>query len=252
VELGSSTDGAGPLAGLLADANDNLFGATCLSSASSNTNTYGTVFKLTRPAASATNWTESIIANLSGPSFDGGCPQGGLIADKKGNLYGTTVIDGVNDCGTVFELFYPGSGGRWTGRAIYTFPQDGNLSCGLGGYPTANLIIDQSGNLYGTTSGGGAYAFCDEEICPGTVFKLSPPAIKGQPWNLSILWSFGGTLTDGVTPFGNVIMDSRGNLYGTTAGGGVNAYGTAFELTPPATSGGNWDRISSLEFYRCS
>src|SRR5208282_5317816 len=105
------------------------------------------------------------------------------------------------------------------------------------GLPYAGLFMDASGNLYGTTAGGGAWG-------KGTAFELSPPSAAGGGWTESILWDFGNG-TDGVGPYAGLIMDNGGNLYGTTKCGGTYGYsvphcpGTVFELMPPATSGGN-------------
>jgi uncharacterized repeat protein (TIGR03803 family) len=146
---------------------------------------------------------------------DGGIPDNGLILDSKGNLYGTTVIGGNAGGGTVFELT-PNSNGSWTEQVLYSF----NTFFGDGGEPYSNLIFDNNGNLYGTTAAGGANS-------GGTVFKLSPGA--NNTWTETVLYSF-GPLPDGGTPYAGVTLDASGNLYGTTADGGLNHFGTVFEL----------------------
>ena len=107
-----------------------------------------------------------------------------------------------------------------------------------GSFPHSTLIRDASGNLYGTTSNGGLNS-------QGTVFELSPPATTGGAWTETILWNFdnSGGNVDGDDPWtwgSGLVMDSQGNLYGTTQAGGTYSEGIAFELSPPATSGGTW------------
>jgi uncharacterized repeat protein (TIGR03803 family) len=104
---------------------------------------------------------------------------------------------------------------------LYVFPQSGET----GDYPTGNLCRDKSGSLYGTTILGGAYN-------QGTVFRLSPPGPEQTNWNFSVLYHFQG-LKDGGSPFGGVVMDANGTLYGTAYSGGVNNEGVVFKLTPP-------------------
>src|SRR5208282_5099480 len=95
-----------------------------------------------------------------------------------------------------------------------------------GGAPLGGLISDTAGNLYGTTFSGGT----NDLLPDGTVFELTPPSTSGGGWTESILWSFGVTATDGRYPFGGLISDSAGNLYGTTQQGGVHNVGTVFKL----------------------
>src|SRR5208283_1256849 len=220
--FGNGTDGSLPFAGLLEDGSGNLFGTTYGGGA----NGRGTVFELTTPTTSAGNWTETILWNF-GSGADGTFPDAGLIRDKNGNLYGTTVQGGTNNFGTVFKLTPPTtSGGSWTQAILWSFDlTDGDL-------PEAGLIRDTSGNLYGTTYSGGSTGL-------GTAFKLRPPTTVGGNWSEEILWNFGKG-ADGQQPLAGLIMDANRNLYGTTYGGGTNSSGTVFELTPPATRGENW------------
>jgi uncharacterized repeat protein (TIGR03803 family) len=159
---------------------------------------------------------------------DGRYPRSGLISDASGTLYGTTTGGGIG-YGAVFALIPPAlSGGAWTENVLYSF---GSSNGNDGNYPQAGLIADASGALYGTTQIGGANNY-------GTVFKLTPPAVSGGPWIEAVLYSFGWT--DGAYPFGALISDASGALYGTTEIGGTSGWGTAFKLTPPAVPGGNW------------
>jgi uncharacterized repeat protein (TIGR03803 family) len=150
---------------------------------------------------------------------DGYYPTAGLIQDSSGNLYGATEFGGinyggVNGFGTVFEV---DGAGNYT--VLYSFCYVGE-ACTDGAYPGASLIQDSAGNLYGTTSGGGANRY------GGTVFKVD--SAGGE----TVLYSFcsASGCTDGWDPVAPLIQDASGNLYGTTIGGGANNGGTAFEL----------------------
>src|SRR5208337_2813918 len=117
-------------------------------------------------------------------------------------------------------------GGGWTEKVLYSFKFTGMD----GTYPNPGLIFDAAGNLYGTTSYGGAYGSY------GTVFELTPT--KGGGWTEQVLHSFNYDGTDGADPFAGLIFDAAGNLYGTTQSGGTYGPGTVFELTP--MQGGGW------------
>lgn len=178
----------------------------------------------------------------NGPD-DGGQPLGKLVSDGAGNLYGTTKGGGSNGDGTVFELS-PTLGGQWTESILYNFcSQPG---CSDGASPAAGLILDQSGNLYGTTLQGGLVQGC----CFGTVFELSPPAAPGGTWTEGVLYAFRGSgFGDGCYPEGRVIFDSAGNLYGTTSqcgAGSGGAGGTVFELLP--SGDGTWEELVLYSF----
>jgi uncharacterized repeat protein (TIGR03803 family) len=159
--------------------------------------------------------TEQVLYSFNGTTGRG--PSGGLIFDKAGNLYGATSEGGAHGLGVVFELT-PASGGGWTETVIHSFNgSDGNL-------PTAPLVFDQEGNLYGTTSRGGT----DN----GTVFELTPSA--DGSWSESVLHRFTGG-DDGAFPLPGLAIDPAGNLYGTTYMGGRYNVGVAFELLPTSS-----------------
>jgi uncharacterized repeat protein (TIGR03803 family) len=171
--------------------------------------------------------TETVLFNFGAPHSGIG-PQGPLVFDAAGNLYGTTESGGTFGWGTVFKLA-PSAVGGWTQTEIHTF-----TGAKDGGAPYAGLTIDAAGNLYGTTVGGGDLG-CTEGGC-GTVFELSPNS-SGK-WTETVLYAFKGT--DGAAPQATVVFDALGNLYGTTnAGGqrGAQGYGTVFRLAP---SSGGW------------
>ena len=208
-------DGANPYAGLVRDYQGNLYGTTVAGGSGA-----GTVFKLAPPANRETTWTESVIHSFRG-GRDGAAPYADLILDAAGNLYGTTSGGGIGQYGygIVFMLSPPNPGKvTWTESAIYRFTGKN----GDGAYPYARLVLDGQGNLYGTTQNGGARA--------GTVFKLSPPIGNG-PWIETVLYSF-ASLPNGAYPFAGVILDNKGNLYGTTSLGGRYGVGVVFEIMP--------------------
>ena len=220
----TGSDGTLPYSGLISDASGALYGTTAYGGLYSE----GTVFKLTPPAKPGGAWTETVLHNFTAGN-DGAIPYAGLIADASGAVYGAAYYGGTYGAGTVFKLT-PTRNGNWTFSVIYAFAAGTND----GSNPNAALISDAAGALYGTTvSGGGPYN-------NGTVFKLSPPSTPGGAWTETILYSFGGG-NDGVNPYGGLIFDESGALYGTTYFGGGSYYaGTVFKLTPPSTSGGAW------------
>ena len=215
------TNGESPEGSLLVDASGNLFGTT---NTGGSMNGGGNVFELS-PVADG-GWTERVIHNfdrLAG-STDGFNPEGSLIPDGKGNLYGTTSKGGLYPAvsgGTVFELS-PAVNGTWTEKVVYSF----GPSVADGYHPTGTLVFDAQGNLYGTTVSGGAYN--DDGVYEsGTVFELSPMA--GGGWTKKILHDFGAA-GDGFEPLSGLAIDSSGTLYGTTASGGTYSGGTVYEL----------------------
>ena len=190
----------------------------------------GVVFRLARGEDG--KWHETVLHDFAGS--DGWFPNGSLVADKAGNLYGTTVYGGPNGCsglgcGVAFEL-ERGTGGKWTYTILhYFFQQQGD-----GLQPYAGMIFDMLGNLYGTTSGGGNLSACADEGGCGVVFELSPYG-KGT-WTETIVYAFDGK--DGVGPMAPVIFDSSGDLCGTTQYGGANKSGTVFRLA--SGENGQW------------
>ena len=215
-----------PVAGVISDAAGNLYGTTFYGGAYGN----GMVFELT---PSTSGWKQTILHSFGYDGSDGFWATGGLVFDASGNLYGTTEFGGnggcssvIGGCGTVFELSPTGSG-EWIETILYNFQ-------GSDGFEVhAGLIIDAAGNLYGTTASGGVYN-------QGAVFELSPSAAG---WTEKTLHSFTGG-GDGGIPYGSLLRDALGNLYGMTwEGGGPSSVcpygcGTVFELSPTAT--GKW------------
>ncbi len=200
-------DGASPLSGPLLDQAGNLYGTTSAGGA----NGYGTLYQL---KASASGWTENVIASFQGDGSDGLTPSAGVIFDSAGHLYGATVSGGSGGGGTVFELSTL-SGGGWNLSTLYSL-----AGPALGG-PFRSLVRDSAGNLYGTTSGDGANQW-------GSVFKLTR---SENGWIYTSLHDF-TSAADGGTPYGGLAFDSKGNLYGTASAGGTYGEGVVFEITP--------------------
>ena len=232
-----------PSPSLLAGANNTLYGTT----GSGGPLGYGTVYSLAPPANRGAPWIATTLYNFNGASHVLQ-PNGGLIADSSGTLYGTAAQGdapcpmppfNTNLCGGIFSLSPPSTpGGAWTERRLYSFSNVGTD----GYFPNGPLLLGKNGVLYGTTQGGGGITAQD---CPqgcGVVYSLTPPASSGGAWTEQILYRFTGKL-DGTVPLGPLIADKSGRLFGTCSGGGDNNVifgGTAFELTPPATPGGPW------------
>jgi uncharacterized repeat protein (TIGR03803 family) len=207
------SDGGLPLADLVMDSSGNLYGTVPFPN-------NGLVYQLT-PNGSG-GWTQNIIYSFTG-GVDGFYPKASVTLDRQGNLYGTCLYGGVgggNGNGAVFELS-PGAGGVWTLTRYYDFTGGAD-----GSAPTANVILDSAGNVYGTASAGGEGY--------GTVFKLTP---SGNTWTEQTLHTFTNGV-DGNYPYSGMIMDIGGNLYGTTVVGGATGNGVVFKLHH--TAGGSW------------
>jgi uncharacterized repeat protein (TIGR03803 family) len=264
-----SVTGINPLNGLIVDSAGNFYGTAVNAAAGSP----GTIFEL---SPSGGGWTEQVLYTYEpsgggltidatgnifstgndsvfelSPNGSGGWnqtsiytfidkrggpypPSGTLVLDKTGSIYGITPLGGAKDYGTVFKLSRK-KNGKWIAKVLHGFengPVDGSFPNGI--------VLDTSGNIFGTTRYGGngngngkcrRRMFCD----PGTVFELVPPPGKGK-YTEKILLSFNGT--DGANPYATVTLDSAGNLYGTTwyggmgYDGGTTGYGVVFEVTP--------------------
>lgn len=259
-------DGAGPyFSGVTLDGQGNLYGTTCCgglgpSDSPFNGANLGTVWELSPTGAS---WRESVLYSFDSLSAGNAFPVGSLIMDSAGNFYGTALNnDGGPDA--VFELSMSRSG--WTEQVIYSFRGDGNNGLamdsngnifgstistvfelspnGSGGWTptvvynfnkdvvvTGSPVFDSAGNLYVATFQGGAYR-------NGSVVKLSPKKKGG--WRFEPLYAFSGCPSNYAGPVAGVVVDSLGNVYGTTPYGGngcssrgMLGYGTVFELVAP-------------------
>ena len=213
------TNGAGPYAGLFADAAGDLFGTTANGGAQS----LGTVFEIAKTASGYS--TPIVLASFNGT--DGATPYAGLIADAAGNLFGTTGSGGAYNYGVVFEITKTASGYASTPTVLVSF--DGPD----GATPYAGLIADAAGNLFGTTHSGGASYSGAPYYGYGTVFEIAktPSGYAGTP---TVLDNF--SFVDGGNLFAGLTADAAGNLFGTTWDGAFvppgyyNNAGSVFEL----------------------
>ena len=197
-------DGIDPLGALIFDRTGALYGETY----------DGAVFRLKPPAGHGV-WTLDVIYRAGSVAS-----AGALLAAKPGVLYGTSSLGGGANEGTIFQLTPPSKPGQpWGAVTLYEFAGGTD-----GEYPLNGLVTDRSGNLYGTTQGGGMFD-------AGTVFRLTPPAIPGDPWTKTTLYVFEGG-RDGAGPGAGVIFGPRGALLGTTEAGGNSDNGTVFAVAP--------------------
>jgi uncharacterized repeat protein (TIGR03803 family) len=233
---GSSTN---PSAGLVADANGNLYGVTGLEQPNC-TQHCGSVFEL---SPSATGWSFNLLYEFKGGG-DGVDPQGPLAFDIAGNLYGTTTYGGGScpfqkqGCGTVFELS-PNSNGSWSESVLHRFKQTSD-----GAAPVTGVILDASGNVYGTTEFAGLVNTISPNGC-GTVYELTP---TDASWTFTVLHTLvAATGCSG----GMLAFDTTGNLYVAAGTGGTannhcgNGCGLIFKLTPGTT---NWTESVLYKF----
>lgn len=200
----SVNDGANPYGGLTQDSSGVLYGTTKVGGVFQHA---GVVYQLRN---SSSGWLETVIHNFNGT--DGFEPLGAVAVDASGNVFGTTNHGGQGGGGggKAFEVSPSGSG--WDFALLYQFS-------GISG-PAGDLIMDNSGALYGTTLTDGAFGF-------GSVFKLT---YSGADWTMTTLHDFTGA--DGASPHGSMVFDSNGNLYGTAAAGGPHNLGVVWEIAP--------------------
>ncbi len=197
------SDGAGPVSALILDSSGNLYGTTSSGGTGTCSGGCGTIYTITSKG------TEKVLYSFQGGT-DGWDPQGNLVADGNGNLYGVTR-EGGDNFGTVFELKSGGSE-----AVLYTFTDRND-----GAFPVGGLVRNKKGDLFGTTTWDPVYG-------SGTVFKLTATG-QEKP-----LYTFTGR-NDGGMPEAGLIKDGAGNLYGTTFWDGLNRDGVAFKVAPDGT-----------------
>ena len=229
------TDGQLPIGDLVFDKQGNLYGATQYGGGygSCNPSFYqhcGTVFKLSPPKTKGGKWTEKVLHGFKG-GMDGANPNGGLVFDGTGAIYGTAYsgggtsncyADGIVGCGTVFQLKPPtANGGAWIENTLHRFQggkQDTNT-------PMAGLTRDKNGNLYGTTAGGQNSGGDD-----GAVYRLSRLTNGQARWVETLIRRL--SVGDGVSPMAELTFDAIGKLFCTASAGGASGGGTIFRLEP--------------------
>jgi uncharacterized repeat protein (TIGR03803 family) len=217
----SANGGIEPYAKLILDGGGNLYGVTSTGGKPTATNPYpaGTVFEMS-PASGKSGWAETVLYTFAGGT-DGSEPAGALLADSKGDLFGTTYLGGSEGDGTVFELVKPKPGKKWKEKILFNFTGTN------GNQPFAGLVADGAGDLFGVTTSGGQFN-------QGAVFEL-----KAKTYAETVLYSFAGP--EGNTPNGALVIDGAGNLFGTASSSSVSPYaGSVFELSPPAAGGSYW------------
>ena len=243
-----SIDGAAPMAGMVFGPDSSLYGTTSTGGLA-DCNGYtghnlgcGVVFNLKPPPTFCRtvlcSWDETVLQSFD--NSDGAFPgYGNLTFDARGNIYGTTMYGGARSggncdygspCGTVYELMRSGS--SWTESVLYSF--DGGAD---GGEPQSGVILDQSGNLYGTTYRGGQYG-------EGVAYQLASPS-----WTENILYSAWNSLC-GITIYGGLVSDTSGNLYGTSNNCGANGQGFVYEVSPSSGFSWNYSEIYSFAPYQ--
>jgi uncharacterized repeat protein (TIGR03803 family) len=211
-------DGAEPYKGVTLDSRGNLYGTAVTGGIGGCEGGCGVVYKLTHAHGS---WSQSVIYSFTGGS-DGSGPGSPVVFDKQGNLFGTTPTGGAKGSGTIYEL-KPRKVGAWKLQVVHTFTGGNDGAGGSAG----RLLFDNSGNIYGVATSGGAYG-------SGTAFQLS--SVQQGKWKLKTLYAFKGQ-PDAGFPYGGLTLDSAGNLYGTTYYDGKNDIGAVYELSPV---GGKW------------
>ncbi len=171
----------------------------------------GTAYHLTPAPSVFASWNETVIHNFV--ISEGWYPQGDLAFDAAGNLYGTAAVGGPLNNGLVYQLAR--SEDNWAYTVLHSFQGSPD-----GEAPSAGVVLDASGNIYGITQQGGIGV-------GGTIYQLSQ---SGSTWTEQTVYSF--TYSSGCVPVGGLIIDSSGNLYGTTTACGANGAGTVFKFIP--------------------
>src|SRR5437867_1604128 len=214
----SGADGGEPYKGVTLDREGNLYGTAVSGGSGSCEGGCGVVYKLTN---SGETWTQTVIHAFTGGD-DGSGPGARVALDAQGNVYGMTPTGGAFGLGTIYQL-HPGANGNYSFKVIHSFTGGTDGSSG-----SAGKMVLRNGHLYGAATTGGAFA-------SGTVFELRPT--QTGEWDFKVLYSFRGQ-PDGVFPYGALLFDRSGNIFGTTYYGGVNGIGAVYQLAPRLT--GEW------------
>lgn len=255
----SGKDGYLPLGDLTFDAAGNLYGATEYGGGYGSCNApyyqyCGTVFELNPPKQKGGAWAEKVLSSFKGVDAgksigDGANPNGGLVFDSKGAIYGTTYFGGDNQqgtceggaggtgCGIVFKLEQPAKqGGSWIRKILYRFQAGAND----GANPAAGVTLGKNGNLYGTTSDGPQNEY-------GTIFEVTQVSAISQGLAERLLYRFQDS-HDGAYPMAGVVADASGNLYGTDVGSSIAPDGVVFRLKPLSGRSEAWKESEIYTF----
>jgi len=245
----ASNDGASPAGGVVMDSAGNLYGTTAYGGTGDcvllgSKLGCGTVYELLPPKQKGGAWTETVLYSFP-TAKQGYLPNGDLVFDRAGNLYGATEFGGGHGttcnslyqyCGAVFELSPPKTkGGKWTEKVLHGFRGGTD-----GASPNGGLLLDNKGSIYGTTLNGGGSSNCNTTYSTGcgTEFKLTAPTTKVGSWTEVVLHRFKDK-DDGASPNGGLIFDEPNSaLYGTAGGGGAGTVGVVFRMAP--VTGGGW------------
>ncbi|MGB9473436.1 MAG: choice-of-anchor tandem repeat GloVer-containing protein [Candidatus Udaeobacter sp.] len=212
------TDGGEPYKGVTLDRDGNLYGTAVTGGSGSCEGGCGVIYKLTNIKGT---WTQKVVHAFTGGD-DGSGPGSRVTVDRAGNIYGMTPTGGANGLGTIYKIG-PLSSGALTFKVIHAFTGGADGSSG-----SAGRMILRDGHLYGAATTGGSNG-------SGVIFQLTPKALGG--WDFQTIYTFQGQ-PDGSFPYGALLFDDSGNIYGTTYYGGANGIGAVYKLSPQAV--GEW------------
>ena len=219
-------DGGEPYKGVTFDREGNLYGTAVTGGSGNCEGGCGVAYKLTK---SGGTWTQTIIHAFTGGN-DGSGPGARLTVDQSGNVYGMAPTGGAYGLGTIYKI-NQGANGDWIFKVIHAFTGGAD-----GGSGSAGRMILRNGRLYGAATTGGTYG-------SGTVFEITP---RGARWDFRTIYSFRGQ-PDGSFPYGALLFNSSGPIYGTTYYGGANNIGAVYELSPRTTGEWNENVIYSFQ-----